>query len=178
MSTINNSDPILQRTRMRPEPLIYVQDTATRAAVTAKFRIRIPDARLQVKVSLLFVSSKPSAPFPDDLSGMAATLWLYGADQDDSGVSGGDVPITNIIGTEAVPQPIPLTTGLRGFSTETKGTLADYLEGVFTAKSDSVLKGIWYLSVSYQPLNVTLPMPIWERINNLFNISSTTASVP
>jgi hypothetical protein len=178
MSTINNCDPILQRVRMRPEPLIFVQDTATRAAVTAKFRIRIPDARLQVKVSLLFVSIKPSAPFPDDLSGMAPTIWLYAADQDDSGVGGGDVPVTNILGTEAVPQAFPLTTGLRGISTETKGTLADYLEGVLTAKSDSVLKGIWYLSVTYQPLNVTLPMPIWERITNLFNISNTHVEVP
>jgi hypothetical protein len=159
MGSAGEQPPALQKWRPRFSPLV-VTKVIPEGTPTAsiKFRVPIPDSRLRVKISLLFVfkaGTMPEAPSSVSLAAGAATLWLYEADQEDAGATGNTIPCTNVEGSSAVPTPIPTpgtgstAVGLAGYSREFI-TAGDYIEGVFSTGYNGFL-GTWVLQLRYQP---------------------------
>jgi hypothetical protein len=112
------------------------------------FRVPLVDARIRTILSVVFV---PPAGFVKSTTATAlagtANLWLYGEKQDESGVSGGIFPVSNIEGTQAAPTTIPLA-GLFGYSREFNSGI-DFVGGIFQGAGGPA--GSWVLEVVYQP---------------------------
>lgn len=79
-----------------------------------RVRMRIPDARLICKFTLL-ASALQTAPAFVVWVGRPATIWLYAVDEDQARSRW--VPVNDIVGTSGTPVLLPAT-GLGGFSRE------------------------------------------------------------
>jgi hypothetical protein len=141
-------------------------------SASVKFRVPIPDSRLRVKISVLFIPVAGNAP----TSGVGGTLWLYEADDDQSGVSGMSIGCTNIEGTQASPTAIPAASPLLGYSREFVSA-GDAIEGVLAATSGGAMIGTWVLQVRYQPDAVRFTDEEWIEIRNLCNPTLITPRV-
>jgi hypothetical protein len=141
---------VLQKWRPGARVLVASQ-VGTEDVVSTTFRVPIPDSRLRVKISVIFVFKAGTQPVNPDLSSGGATLWLAETEDDDSGMSGTTIASTNIEGTEAAPTVIPQAVGLAGYSREFI-TAADNIEGRFSTSYNGFV-GNWILQLRYQPDN-------------------------
>ncbi len=127
------------------------------------FKVPVPDSRLRVKVSVMFI---PEAGDVGD-SGLIATLWLRECELDVSGVAGSMVPTANIEGSESGtpgPTAIPIATGLQGYSREFI-TAADYIVGTLDVSDGGPSPGgSWVLQCRYQPQSVRFSEEEWNEI--------------
>lgn len=132
-------------------------------SATVKFRVPVPDSRLRVKISVLFVPDAGNAAS----SGVAlsSSIWLYEAEDDQSGVSGMSLGATNIEGTQAAPTAIPAADPLLGYSREFVSA-ADAIEGVLASTAGGPMIGTWVLQVRYQPNAVRFTNEEWTEIRN------------
>lgn len=151
----------LQKIETQPISLVTIQGSSgVPANPFVYFRIPIPDSRLRVKLSVLFIPlAGAAAEF--DATGFA-NLWLYEAEDDTSGMSGRTIQTGNIEGTEAAPTAVPSTAPLLGYSREFV-TAADAIEGKFTLLANITL-GTWILKSRYQPDAVRFTDAEWEQI--------------
>lgn len=169
MGSSGSQPQYLQKWRPTPRTLIASQLAVEgSAAFTQRFRVLIPDSRLRVKISIVFAFKGGQQPSIDavDLSTGAATLWLYEAEDDDSGTTGSTYPCTNIEGTEAAPTVVPQAIGLSGYSREFI-TAGDNIEGRFVTAFNG-FTGNWMLQLRYQPDNgQRFTDDEWREICNL-----------
>ncbi len=133
---------------------------------TVFFKIPIPDSRMRVKVSIPFIRPTGTAA-----TGISATLWLYEADEDLSGVQGDLLPLANIEGTSAAPLSIPIDTGLLGYSREFISA-ADYIIGRIVTAGQPSTPGSWMLQTRYQPQAVRFTDAEWNSIASGCNPSA------
>jgi hypothetical protein len=145
------------------QSLITLGPSATGGPYTAVFRVPIPDSRLRVKISTLFVPASGLAT-----SGLSADLWLYETDVEAAGVTGIQIPTTNIEGTQAAPTAIPEAAGLMGYSREFVSA-ADYIVGRLRASPGGPGVGTWVLQTRYQPDAVRFTDREWNEIKNQCN---------
>jgi len=155
-----------------PQRSLITFATSAEGPATASFRVPIPDSRLRVKISLLFVPT--ASENPTDISG-SATLWLAETDWENSGVTGRTIALTNIEGTKAAPTAIAAAVGLLGYSREFVSA-GDAIEGVFVATNPDQL-GTWVLQARYQPDAVRFTNREWNEIKNQCNPYLITAPV-
>lgn len=144
------------------------------AAVTVAFRVPVPDSRLRVKISIMFIPVAGNYPLTGIAS--AGTLWLSEAEDDDSGVQGGTIPCTNIEGTSAAPTSIPAANGLLGYSREFVSA-GDNIQGVFNVTPGGPMVGSWVLQTRYQPEGVRFTPEEWNEIVPQCNPNLTTPPV-
>jgi hypothetical protein len=137
--------------RHYPKAVTLVQVTTSSAVPALNyvyFRVPIVDARLRVKVSLLWIMA-PGSAFETNITGFA-DLWLCESDEDpDLMGSGRTFPLVNIEGTEAAPTAVPSASPLLGYSREFESA-ADYIEGKFRILTNVTI-GAWVLRTRYQP---------------------------
>jgi len=151
------------------QSLITFGASASGSDHTAVFRVPIPDSRLRVKISVLFVPVAGSLA----ISGLNATLWLYETDVEAAGVSGSQIPTTNIEGTSATPTAIPAAAGLQGYSREFVSS-GDYIVGKLIAQPGGPAVGTWVLQCRYQPDSVRFTDREWNEIVSQCNPNVTT----
>ncbi len=164
-------DSALQRFEAPVVPLI-VCSAAGVGVVAGNFQVPIPDSRLRVKTTLLFVPAAGATPL-SNLSAMAATLWLFESEVDRTGVSGGRFPTTNIEGTSAAPTSVPEAgNALYGYSREFT-SLADVVEGAFVSGTNGTQAGTWVLQCTYAPDSVRFTADEWDVITRACNPSRT-----
>lgn len=140
-----------QRQILIPQPVILGTNTGGEAATGAQFRVQVPDSRLRVKTSVIFVPANPV--FPVDISGFAATLFLAEEDECYGGAYSGYAPLVPIIPGTTIAAPFALPAGgLMGYSIEST-TAADAIHGWLTWQSNNTpaLVGQWILQTRYQP---------------------------
>lgn len=137
--------------------------TGSGSATTVKFRVPIPDSRLRVKISIMFIPVAGNHP----TSGVAgsSTIWLFESERDLSGVSGDSIGCTNIEGTSAAPTAIPAASPLLGYSREFVSA-ADHIEGVFVSTPGGPMIGTWVLQLRFQPDAVRFTNEEWNEIKN------------
>lgn len=116
---------------------------------TVDFAVPIPDSRLRVKVSVLWV------PIDNIAYGFAfntaQTLWVCEREEDRSGRRGGMAPMGNLFGTQAAPLSIAGDGAVSGFSREFN-TAADEIFGRLTCSTPTNTNfGRWMLQARYQP---------------------------
>lgn len=144
-----------------------------------EFRVMTPDSRLRTKVTLLFsFPQDPDLVPPIDLTGAAATLYLYELEQDYGGSSAQLIPSVALEGTFAAPTPIPKFPFLDGYSKEFV-TAGDAIGGLFSVSNPSALSGFMVmLQARWQPDGQRLPDDEWDEIKHLcaLNASPVTAS--
>lgn len=125
---------------------------------TAELLVPVPDSRLRVKLSILFIPTSGVA-----ISGLNGSIWLREADRDMSGVSGALIPCANIEGTAAAPTLFP-GAGLQGYSREFV-TAADFILGtVEFSDGGPSANGSWVFQCRYQPNNVRFTNDEWDKI--------------
>lgn len=164
MGSSGSQDPTLQLWRPPMQPLMRQTGAGTGAVVgkTTNFRVPIPDSRLRVKVSCMFVYAANATRLA--VTGQGATLWLRESEIDDSGTSGDLVPCTDLAGsTQAAPIAIPQSAGLAGFSREFISA-ADYIEGTLAVATSVASAGYWVLQCRYQPNAVRFTPEEWDSI--------------
>src|SRR5205085_853264 len=76
------------------ETLIQVQSAATADTVSVQFEVPTPDARMRVKVAILFVAL---AGETDPVTDLGATLYIAGADFERAGFDGRRIPTTDVM---------------------------------------------------------------------------------
>jgi hypothetical protein len=124
------------------------------ASRSVGFRVPTPDARVMVKVAVLYsaVNAQVSIPFDITRGGeLTSALWLAGAERT---VQGTLEPITNLVGTSAAPQVIPTDTGIMGYS-QTYFDVGDAIIGRLTVTDVSDSGGpalAIHLQTRYQPV--------------------------
>ena len=163
-----------QKVTPQTKTLVTISNSPNVKAVVT-FRVPVPDSRLRVKISTIFVPQAGQST----VNAGTASLWLYEAEDDMSGTTGTTVPSTNVEGTSAAPTAIPATAGLSGYSREFV-TGADAIEGVFTAIAGAAGGlGTWVLQVRYQPESVRFTDAEWNEISQRMNpqLLSSPASV-
>ncbi len=152
MSTRWTDDASAQRHYPKAVILAQIKSAGAPPAGTLPvyFRVPIVDARLRVKISLMFLDTSDAA-FNPDISGFA-TLWLAEADEDPDLIGNGRTfPLMNVEGTQASPTPVPAAPPLMGYSREIQSA-ADYIEGKFTlVNAGTIALGTWFLRTRYQP---------------------------
>lgn len=131
--------------------------------VNCNIRVPIPDSRLMVKISILFVWRSATAPSTMVLV-PSSTIWLAGADRDTSGISGNWIRHTDVEGTQAAPTVFPASAGLQGYSREFPGTSGDIILGELSLTTPEGQAGLWTLQTRYQPIAVSFPWEEWEEI--------------
>lgn len=156
MSSHGSQNPNWQRYIPKPVVVGQVVAGSTGTKKNSVFQVPFPDSRLRVKISLLFKRTNASSSLP------GANLWLYETDVDDSGMTGDNVPLTNIEGTFAAPTVIPAAVGLLGYSREFVSA-ADYVEGQLQMTGDGTT-GYWVLQTRYQPQSVSFSREEWDLI--------------
>ena len=115
----------------------HIFHLAGEVAGTFEFKVRNPDSRIRMKVTLYFAPSSPQNARTVDNTGLA-TLWIYAADQQRMGGSTTDIPITDLDGsTRDAPISIPASAGLLGYSREFV-TAGDFIKGWLDLTSGSV----------------------------------------
>lgn len=158
---MNRGESALHKYIPQPLALITFGGSTSPAGITCQFRVPVPDSRLRVKVSVLFV---PQAGRARNVGALGtSTLWLAETDDDLSGLSGIAVPSTDIEGTAAAPTTIPASPGLGGYSREFVSA-ADAIEGLLTSTFASGMVGTWMLQTRYQPNAVRFTYEEWDRI--------------
>lgn len=151
----------LQKLETQPIQLVTIlSSAAVPANASVYFRVPIPDSRLRVKLSVLFIP--PAGDTNEFDITTFANLWLYEAEDDTSGVSGRAIQTGNIEGTEAAPTAVPASAPLLGYSREFV-TAADAIEGKFTILNNITL-GTWILKSRYQPDAVRFTDAEWDQI--------------
>ena len=172
MSNVSTSYTFLRRWVLSPEKLFTSDSSETpQSRRTAKYRLTVPDSRLKVKQSILFVPS-PGDEVPTDVSGAAPQLWVVAKDKDTSGILGYDVPTTNVLGTSVAPIVVITTPRIFGYSLETDGSATDYFEGEFSALVNGAQpKGTWYVAALYQPYVVRFDDREWNALRTLMNLT-------
>lgn len=148
----------------RPEPVVLFTISGS-GAVPANpdvyFYVPIPDSRLRVKVSLLFVAPAGDTDPLDITTG--ANLWLFESEEERSGVTGRSLPCTNLAGsTAAAPLAIPAAAPLLGYSREFVSA-ADAIEGRIRMLAN-ITTGSWILQTRYQPQSVRFTDEEWNEI--------------
>lgn len=166
MNMLNRNDSAFQRFEAPMVPLVNAS-AAGAGTAAGKFRVPVPDSRLRVKVSVIFIPAAGSTPV-SDLSPAGATLWLYETEVDRSGVSGAYFPCANIEGTSAAPTAIPISAGLYGYSREFT-TLADAIEGAFNTGTNGTQAGVWVMQATYSPDSVRFTAQEWNEITRQCN---------
>lgn len=162
----------LQKIETQPIALVTIVDgAAVPANASVYFRVGIPDSRLRVKLSVLFIPLAGSAN-EFDATGFA-NLWLYEAEDDKSGISGRAIQTGNIEGTEAAPTAVPATAPLLGYSREFV-TAADAIEGKLTILTNVTL-GTWVLQARFQPDAVRFTDAEWDEIATACKVDTKTA---
>lgn len=135
-------------------------------ATSAEFRVQVPDSRIRVKTSILFVPNNPV--FPVDITDMAPTIFLAEEDECYSGQYSGYLPLVAIIPGTSQAAPLALTTvGLAGYSIEST-TAADAIHGFLNWQSGAAT-GFWFLQTRYQPDGQRLTKEDWEETRLLCN---------
>lgn len=166
---MNCNDSACQKFRPPTRTLVTFQSASHNSGVYALFRVSVPDPRLRVKVSLLFIPVAGSDP---QQIYNAANVWLYEVEYDGSGVSGNTIPCTNIEGAKGGVSPIPAANGLQGYSREFV-TAADAVEGYIQcfgdAPSGTPMIGSWVLQVTYSPQSVRFTDREWDEITRSAN---------
>jgi hypothetical protein len=143
----------------RVKPLVtYGTSGATRKSVTA--RIPVPDSRLRVKLSVLFISTANENP--PDIIAAGATIWVYETENDISGVKGGTIIANNIDGTAAAPTAVANVAPLMGYTREFV-TAADNIEFVFSTGNPGQF-GTWVLQCRFQPDSVRFTHAEWDEL--------------
>lgn len=151
-----------------PRTLITFGASASGGPYEVQFKVPIPDSRLRVKITLLYV--RPAGSSAMDFT---ATLWLSERDLEDAGVAGSLIPTTDIEGTSASPTTIPANTGLAGYSREFV-TAGDYIVGRLVASPGAIEDlGSWVLQTRYQPDAVRFTHAEWQAIKAQANPSIT-----
>ncbi len=168
---MNNSACQIYKPKTR---LLVTYASGAGGSDAVNFKVRTPDSRLRVKISLRFIPVAGNFP----LTGLAgsASIWLAELDDDDSGVSGLEIPCTNIEGTSAAPTSIPAANGLLGYSREFV-TAADSIYGAFIANPGGPIIGSWTLGVRYQPQAVRFSPEEWNEIRNQCGVDLITPSI-
>lgn len=142
--------------------------------VTSTFKVYVPDSRLRVKISVMFVPRAGLDPITFLTS--TATLWLSALEMDESGVSGTDVPCTNLEGTSAAPTAISAANGLYGYSKEFT-TASDAIRGVLAATGSINTIGTWMIQVRYQPIGVSFSDAEWRELRTRMGVEVQGAAV-
>jgi hypothetical protein len=159
MSSRGSQVPGWQRWIPKPIVLARVAGLGTGNVVTSNFQVPMPDSRLRVKISLLFIRAVAGGVTP------AATLWLFENDDDASGGNGADgeqIALGNIEGTFSAPTAIPAAVGLNGYSREFF-TAADYIGGQLRVIDTPAVAGAWVLQARYQP-QIVLGDAEWQIV--------------
>ncbi|HZC31234.1 MAG TPA: hypothetical protein VE261_06910 [Gaiellaceae bacterium] len=168
MSTRWGDDAATQRHYPRTVQLAQLLTSSNPPAANyTYFRVPVIDARLRVKISLMFVVGG-GTPFETDYTGFA-DLWLYEADDlpDEQG-SGRSFGLMNVEGTKAAPTAVPSAAPLLGYSRELQSA-ADYIEGRFRILTNLAL-GAWILATRYQPApGQRFTVDEWQQITALAN---------
>ena len=151
----------VQKIRTNPITMVTVKDSAAVPAnASVYFRVPIPDSRLRVKVSVLFIG--PAGNQLEYSIATFANIWLFETEDDTSGVAGRTIPTTNLEGTEAAPTAIAADAPLLGYSREF-ASAADNIEGKLTILNNITL-GTWTLQTRYQPDAVRFTNEEWDEI--------------
>jgi hypothetical protein len=137
---------------------------------TTHVRMRVPDSRVRVKLSVLFYPT--AGDRPADLTEIG-TIWVCASEEDKKGISGSGriVPVTDLEGTSAAPTAFPKTSGLYGYSREFV-TAADWIEADIHLVSNADVIGTWVLQARIQPDAVTFSWGEWDQIRRLFEIQN------
>jgi hypothetical protein len=149
------------------------------SAPEVRFRVRVPDSRLMVKVSVFFVvANGANEALP--ITSHNATLYLGEEEHDRSGSQGSDRLCTDILrdssGTvihQSDPLAIPEDVGLAGFSQEFR-TSADSILGIFQQGAVGGPGGTWILQCRWQPDGLSMPPAEWEYVKRGCNASLIT----
>jgi len=145
-----------------PNPKHIVHLAAEDGQGTFEIRVRNPDSRIRLKLTIYFAPSIPQNPATVDITGNA-TLWIYAADQARLGGHSGDVPITDLDGsTRAAPISVPASSGLLGYSREFV-TAGDYVKAWLAVQSNLVV-GDWNVQIQAQPDGQRLPDDEWNDV--------------
>jgi hypothetical protein len=156
-------------------PLAYFTGNVTTAAVTIPFRVRNPDSRCRIKVSILFT---PISGAVGNIAAKAMTLWLFEAEKDRSGQSGAVIPCVDLDGsTQIAPIAIPKSAGLGGYSYEAT-TAGDYIAGEITVpiQIGDGSGGALTLQTQLQPDGQRLPDKDWDEVRAEFRASPPPAA--
>jgi hypothetical protein len=168
MGSAGSQNKFWQRHIPKAVVLARVIGSGNGGAFVAHPSIPMPDSRLRVKTSFIFVrdNNVASGTSPN------ATLWLFEADTEDAGMRGDDTPLANIIPgiTQAAPLVIPVTAPLQGYTREFVSA-ADYINGELTV-SDNGIAGYWVLQTRYQPQSVAFTSEEWDLITSQCNPTS------
>jgi hypothetical protein len=159
---------------LRPLPLIQFVGSSEALTGDVSFRVEVPDSRVRVALEIIGQPGAGSEAADNFIGGKGLTLWLRAvADSVDFGTS---VPITNLWGTSAVPDPIPgyidPTTGLAVADTNLGGwgkefvTIGRAVVGTINyAAAFNSGAGQLVLQVRYQPdAGVRFPWDEWDEI--------------
>jgi len=156
----------------RPAPVLLANAIgASERTYSTHVRMRVPDSRTRVKLSVLFFPT--SGARPADLTEIG-TIWVCASEEDQKGISGGSgriVPVTDLEGTSAAPTAFPKTSGLYGYSREFV-TAADWIEADIGLVSDADVIGTWVLQARIQPDAVSFTWDEWDQIRRLFEIQN------
>jgi hypothetical protein len=156
-----NQNSALQKHEPNPITLVTIAtSSAVPSDASVYFHVPVPDSRLRVKISVLFIPPAGDAAEFDATT--FASLWLYEVDEDASGVSGRFIQTTNIEGTEASATAVPEAAPLLGYSREFVSA-ADAIEGKLTILNN-ITFGTWVLQTRYQPDSVRFTNEEWDEL--------------
>jgi hypothetical protein len=159
-----NNNAASQKFVTKPVRLMTYKTSAP-GPQTAHFSVPIPDSRLRVKVSTLWVGQNGSN-LPDLITA-AATLWLAEYEIDQTGQQGNEICTNNILGTQAAPQAIANVAPSYGYSVETVSA-ADFIKGVLSSSNPGDF-GSWVLQCRYQPDSVRFAPDEWAELVGQMN---------
>jgi hypothetical protein len=143
-----------------PKHIVHMQPESGNG--TFEIRVRNPDSRIRLKLTIYFAPSTPQDPQTVDITGNA-TLWIYAADQSRLGGHSGDIPITDLDGsTRDAPIAIPVSAGLLGYSREFV-TAGDYVKAQLAASPPGI-PGDWNVQIQAQPDGQRLPDEEWNDV--------------
>ncbi len=156
----------------RPEPIVLaIANAMTETSYSTVVRMRVPDSRTRVKLSVLFFPT--SGGLPSNLANLG-TIWVAAAEEDQKGISGSSgrvIPVTDLAGTSTAPISFPVSDGLYGYSREFV-TSADWIEATIAIDGAAGVRGAWVLQARIQPDAVTFSWDEWDQIRRLFEIQN------
>jgi len=161
-----------QRHVLPPVTLYQFSGSSEGNKGNVSFRVDVPDSRLRVNIALI---GKPTGANTDPLfiGPKAMTMWLRAVEDAQQG--GNAIPITNLWGTSAVPDPMPgyvdPTTGLVVADANLGGwgkefvTAGNAIEGtIFYTTGAATGAGLLLLQVRYVPEAIRFPDAEWQEI--------------
>jgi hypothetical protein len=144
-----------------PKHIIHLDDGFPDG--TFEIRVRNPDSRIRIKVTIYFDPTSPINPQTVDITG-STSLWIYAADQPRLGAFTGDIPITDLDGsTRDAPIAIPASPGLLGYSREFV-TAGDFIKAWLAVSAPATVAGDWTVQIQAQPDGQRLPDDEWEEV--------------